>query len=164
VGKLEQRELFDTLTRDASAMMQARACAFFLHDPASASLRLASYTGDAETLSPEGDLPLRSCLSASAVSARKPVSFADIQSPESLDLLDVPRDPAIRSVLAAPMLFEGDVMGVLVDLHGPVAASSTTTRSACAAPWRAWAPSPCRIPASTPGCSRARSRCARTSA
>jgi signal transduction histidine kinase len=113
VGKLEQRELFDTLTRDACAMLQAHACAFFLHDPGSASLRLVSYTGDAETLSPEGDLPLRSCLSASAVHTRKPVSFADIQSPEFYDLADLPRDPELRSVLAAPMLFEGEVMGVL---------------------------------------------------
>ncbi|HXQ79865.1 MAG TPA: GAF domain-containing protein [Opitutaceae bacterium] len=113
VGKLEQRELFDTLTRDASAMMQAHACAFFLHDPRSASLRLASYTGVAETLSPEGDLPLRSCLFASAVNARKPVTFADVRSPECLDLQDLPRDPAIQSVLAAPMLFEGDVLGIL---------------------------------------------------
>jgi signal transduction histidine kinase len=113
VGKLEQRELFDTLTRDAAAMMQARSCAFYLHDPGSASLRLVSYTGDPENLSPEGDIPLRSCLSASAVHARKPVSFADIQSPECVDLLDLPRDASIRSVLAAPMLFEGDVMGVL---------------------------------------------------
>src|SRR5271165_1469725 len=113
VGKLEPRELFDTLTRDASAMMQARSCAFFLHNPASSSLRLASYTGDAAALSPEGDIPLRSCLTASAVNARKPVSFAGLQSPECADLLDVPRDPAIHSVLAAPMLFEGDVLGVL---------------------------------------------------
>ena len=81
--------------------------------PASSSLRLASYTGDAATLSPEGDLPLRSCLTASAVSAKKPVSFADMQSPDCADLHDLPRDPAVRSVLAAPMLFEGDVMGVL---------------------------------------------------
>jgi signal transduction histidine kinase len=113
VGKLEQRALFDTLTRDAAAMMQARACAFFLHDPAGASLRLASYSGDAEALSPEGDLPLRSCLSAAAVNARKTMTFANLRLPECLDLLDVPRDSAIRSMLAAPMLFEGDVMGVL---------------------------------------------------
>src|ERR1019366_9441667 len=59
VGKLEQRELFDTLTRDATAMLQARSCAFFLHDPGSASLRLESFTGDPGTLSPEGDIPLR---------------------------------------------------------------------------------------------------------
>jgi len=113
VGKLEQRELFDTLTRDAAAMMQTRVCAFYLHDPVSASLRLVSFTGDPETLSPEGDLPLRSCLSASAVHTKKPVSFTDIQSPEFLDLVDLPRDPAIRSVLAAPMLLEGEVIGVL---------------------------------------------------
>lgn len=113
VGKLEQRELFDTLTRDAAAMLQARTCAFFLHDPGTATLRLAAYTGESETLSPEGDLPLRSCLSASAVHTRKPVSFPDIQSPEFYDLADLPRDPMIRSVLAAPMIFEGEVMGVL---------------------------------------------------
>ncbi|HXN35832.1 MAG TPA: GAF domain-containing protein [Opitutaceae bacterium] len=113
VGKLEQRELFDTLTRDAAAMLQARTCAFFLHDPGSSILRLASYTGESETFSPEGDLPLRSCLTASAVHTRKPVSFADIQSPEFFDLADLPRDPRIRSVLAAPMIFEGEVMGVL---------------------------------------------------
>jgi signal transduction histidine kinase len=113
VGKLEQRELFDTLTREASLMLQARCCAFFLHEPASSSLRLASFTGDSETLSPEGDLPLRSCLSASAVRTRKPMSFNNVQSPEFLDLVDIPRDSHIRSVLTTPMLFEGEVMGVL---------------------------------------------------
>jgi signal transduction histidine kinase len=114
VGKLEQRELFDTLTRDASAMMQAKACAFFLFDPSAASLRLASFRGDPGTLTPEGDLPLRSCLSASAVRTRKPVSYSNIQSPEFFDLLDLPRDPELKSVIAAPMLFEGEVLGVLV--------------------------------------------------
>ncbi len=113
VGKLEQRELFDTLTRDASAMMQAKACAFFLFDPGAASLRLASFRGDAGTLTPEGDLPLRSCLSASAVRTRRPVSYVNIQSPEYADLVDLPRDPTLRSVIAAPMLFEGEVLGVL---------------------------------------------------
>ncbi|MFY9926047.1 MAG: GAF domain-containing protein [Opitutaceae bacterium] len=113
VGKLEQRELFDTLTRDAQAMMQAKACAFFLFDYGTSSLRLASYRGEPGALSPEGDLPLRSCLCASAVRTRKPVSYPNIQSPEFHDLLDLPRDPALRSVIAVPMLFEGEVMGVL---------------------------------------------------
>jgi signal transduction histidine kinase len=47
------------------------------------------------------------------VSAKRPVSFTDVQSQDCADLQDLPRDPAVRSVLAAPMLFEGDVMGVL---------------------------------------------------
>jgi signal transduction histidine kinase len=114
VGKLEQRELFDTLTRDAASMMQAKACAFFLFDPGAASLRLASYRGDPGTLTPEGDLPLRSCLSASAIRTRKPVAYVNIQSPEFFDLVDLPRDPSLRSVIATPMIFEGDVLGVLV--------------------------------------------------
>src|ERR1700690_3882251 len=54
VGKLEQRELFDTLTRDAAAMLQARTCAFFLHDPGSSILRLASYTAECGAFSPGG--------------------------------------------------------------------------------------------------------------
>jgi signal transduction histidine kinase len=114
VGKLEQRELFDTLTREASAMMQARASAFFLFDPSAATLRLASYQGEGGTLAPEGELPLHSCLSASAIRTRKPVAFPDIQSAEFYDLQDLPRDPALRSVIAVPMLFEGEVLGVLV--------------------------------------------------
>jgi signal transduction histidine kinase len=114
VGKLEQRELFDTLTRDALAMMQAKASAFFLFDPGAATLRLVSYQGDPGTLAPEGDLPLHSCLSASAIRTRKPVAFPDIQSAEFYDLQDLPRDPALRSVIAVPMLFEGEVLGVLV--------------------------------------------------
>ena len=114
VGKLEQRQLFDTLTRDATAMMQAKACALYLLDPGSGDLRLASYRGAPGTLAPEGDLPLRLCLAASAVRTRRPVSFADIQSPEFRDLADLPRDPELRSVIATPLLFESEVLAVLV--------------------------------------------------
>jgi signal transduction histidine kinase len=114
VGKLEQRQLFDTLTRDASAMMQAKACALYLLEPGTGDLRLASYRGAPGTLAPEGDLPQRLCLAASAVRTRRPVSFADIQSPEFRDLLDLPRDPGLRSVIATPLLFESEVLAVLV--------------------------------------------------
>ncbi len=113
VGKLEQRELFETLTRDALAMMQAKACSFFTYDPSASSLRLASFRGAPDTLTPEGDLPVRLCLAASAIRTRKAVSFSDIQSPEFHDLQDLPKDPELRSVIATPMLFEGEVMGVL---------------------------------------------------
>ncbi len=112
VGKLEQRALFDTLTRDAVAMLQARACGFYLHDLAAGTLRLTSFAGQAESPG-EDDLPLRSCLIASAVHTRKPIAFADIQSPVFADLSDIPRDRALQSVLAAPMLYEGEVLGVL---------------------------------------------------
>jgi signal transduction histidine kinase len=133
VGKLEQRELFDTLTRDAAAMMQSKACAFFLYDPGPSSLRLVSYRGDPGSLTPEGDLPLRLCLSASAVRTKKPVSYADIQSAEFYDLLDLPRDPELRSVIAAPMLFEGEVLGVLVAFTNRVRVFDNDEKRLCSA-------------------------------
>jgi signal transduction histidine kinase len=133
VGKLEQRELFDTLARDASTMMQAKACAFFLYDESTSTLRLASYTGQVDTLTPEGDIPLRQCLSASAVRTRRPVSFTDIQSPEFHDVLDLPRDTELRSVIAVPLLFEGEVLGVLVIFMDRIRIFDNDERRLCSA-------------------------------
>ena len=113
VTKLEQQELLDTLTREARHMLQARACALFLHSAATSSVACASLTGHAITPLPAGELPLDSCLVASPIHTRRAVWFPDVQSPEFRELLDVPSDPALRSVLATPMLFEGEVLGVV---------------------------------------------------
>jgi signal transduction histidine kinase len=113
VTKLEQQELFDTLTREARHMMQARACALYLHRAGSHALRFASLASVVATPRPDGELPLDSCFVAAALHTRRQVAFADIQSSEFLDLVDWPRDVALRSVLATPMLYEGEVLGVL---------------------------------------------------
>jgi len=133
VGKLEERALFDTLTRDAVVMLQARACAFYIHDLNAATLRFASFAGRAEAPSYEGDLPLRSCLIASAVHTRKPVAFADIQSAVFADLADIPRDRALQSVLAAPMLYEGEVLGVLAVYNDRVRRFDNDEKQLCSA-------------------------------
>ncbi len=113
VTKLEQQELFDTLTREARNMMEARACALYLHDAANGTVRCASLTAGGDTPPPAGELELDSCLVASPIHTRHQVWFQDIQSPEYGELLDIPADPVFRSVLATPMLFEGDVLGVI---------------------------------------------------
>jgi signal transduction histidine kinase len=113
VTKLEQQELFDTITREARTMMQTRGCALYLHNDGKGTVRCASFTNAALTPPPAGELPLDSCLVASPIHTRHQVWFADIQSPEFRELLDLPRDPTLRSVLATPMLFEGEVLGVV---------------------------------------------------
>jgi signal transduction histidine kinase len=113
VTKLEQQELFDTLTREARRTLQARACALFLHDADAGTVRCASLTNGTITPLPTGPLPVDSCLVASPIHTRHPVWFPDIQSPEYRELLDLPDDPTLRSVLATPMLFEGEVLGVV---------------------------------------------------
>ncbi|HEY8932484.1 MAG TPA: GAF domain-containing protein [Rariglobus sp.] len=113
VGKLEQQELFDTITRDARTITNTRACAFYLYDSPRQTLRLISLTHSAIIELPEPDMPVASCLLASAIHTRKQIEFMNIQSPEFLDVVDLPRDPALRSLLAAPVLYENEVIGVL---------------------------------------------------
>ncbi|MSU24753.1 MAG: GAF domain-containing protein [Opitutus sp.] len=133
VSKFEQQELFATLTRDAREMMQASACALYLHDAGTKTLRFASLSGASATPLPRDDLPLDSCLLAAAVHTRRTVQFADLQSPEFHDLVDLPRDPTLVSVLATPMLYEGDVLGVIAVFTGRLHRFDNDEKRLCAA-------------------------------
>ena len=50
VTKLEPQELFDTLTREACRMLQARACALYLYDAGRRTVRCASLTNAVATV------------------------------------------------------------------------------------------------------------------
>lgn len=112
VTKLEQQELFDTLAREARGMLAAAACALYLYDAATATIRCASLSGASAAWRSE-PLPLDSCLVAAAIHTRRAITFADIQSPDFRELADLPPDETLTSVLATPMIFEGEVLGVL---------------------------------------------------
>jgi len=62
---------------------------------------------------PPEDLPLGHCLLASVVHTRRQIEFQNVRSPEYVDVIDLPRDAAVHSLLAAPLLYEGEAMGVL---------------------------------------------------
>ncbi len=133
VSQLEQQELFKTLARDTLKMMQARACALYVYDAERATVRVVSFTGAAAAPPPTTDLPIDSCLIAAAIHTRRPVSFPDIQSPDFLDVVDLPRDPALRSVLATPVACEGEVLGVLVVFSDRVHRFDNDEKRLCAA-------------------------------
>ena len=119
VTKLEQQELFDTVAEETRSITQTRTCALYLHDSARKTVRLAALAGPAGAPPPPGtpkssdELPVDSCLVGGAVVTRKQLEFANIQSPDLFDVVDLPRDAQLRSVLATPMQVEGDVLGVL---------------------------------------------------
>lgn len=113
VSKLEQQELFDTITRDARIITNTRACAFYLYDAPRDTLRMISLTNSVIVPLPEPDLPVASCVLSAAVHTRRQIEFLNIQSAEFGDLIDLPRDPSLRSLLAAPVLYENEVIGVL---------------------------------------------------
>ena len=133
VTKLEQQELLDTLTREARKMLPARACALYLLDASAKTVRCASFTNAAAIPAPAGDLPLDSCMVASPIHTRRQIAFPDVQSPEFGELLDVPADPALRSVLATPLRFEGEVLGVLVLFTDRIRRFDNDEKRLCAA-------------------------------
>jgi signal transduction histidine kinase len=133
VSKLEQQELFDTLTRDARAMMQVHACSLYLHDSSAGTIRFGSWANAAATPAPEGSFPLQSCLVAAAIHTRRQVAFANVHSPEFIELLDLPPDTSLRSLLATPVLYEGEVLGVLAVFTDRVHRFDNDEKRLCAA-------------------------------
>lgn len=113
VTKLEPQELLDTITRGARLITQTQACALYLFEPVQGTVRLASLNSHGRMDTPAGDLPLESCLVSAPIQTRRQVEFANVQSPEFLDVVDLPRDPGLRSVLATPLIYEHEVLGVL---------------------------------------------------
>ena len=134
VTKLEQQELFDTLTREARHMMQASACALYLHDAAAGAVRCVSFL-PAEGGPPTRDhpTPLDSCLVAPAIHTRKQVAFGDIQSPDFHELGDRPGDASLVSVLATPLLIESEVLGVLAVFTSRIHRFDNDEKRLCAA-------------------------------
>ena len=122
VSQLEEQELFDTVTQEARQIMGARLCALYLHDAAQATAQLVSVSSPAPADSvatagsvplPAGHLPLDHCLIAAVLHAKRQIEFQNLSSPEYADVIDLPRDHGLHSLLAAPLLFEGEAIGVL---------------------------------------------------
>ena len=118
VTKLEEDELLDSVTREARRIMGMRLCALYLHDPARQTARLVSCAGaDAPPAGdgpqPAGDLPLDHCLTASVFHTKRQVEFHNVQSPDYADVIDLPRAERLHSLLAAPLLEEGEAIGAL---------------------------------------------------
>lgn len=113
VTKLETRELHDAVTRDAATILGCRASALYLHWPEQDAVELVSLSNPTLEDNIATTFPLESCLVAAVIHTRRQIEFLNIQSPEFIDVVDLPRDPSLRSMLAVPMLYEQEVVGVL---------------------------------------------------
>lgn len=117
VAKLDEQGVLDTVVRDAGRLVHACASAVYLHDARAGTLRMASWcspAGDpAAYPKPEYTFPVDDCGIAGAVHTRRTIEFADIHTPDFLDLPDIPKDPRLRSMLLTPVAFDGEVVAVL---------------------------------------------------
>jgi GAF domain-containing protein len=113
VTKLERQELHDAITRDTLGLLAANASVLFEYVPARRCLRAVSLAGPSGAVPPDGDLPLDSCLVGATLQTRRQLEFFNVQSPEYIDVVDLPRHPNLRSLLAVPMFWENEAVGVL---------------------------------------------------
>ncbi|MCC6414688.1 MAG: GAF domain-containing protein [Opitutaceae bacterium] len=113
VGKLAPQELFESITRDACRLLGGRSAALYLCDDSLSHVRCVALHTPVPLAPPPGDMPVSSCLVAATVRTSRQTEFSDIQSPEFRSLADLPADPALRSVLITPLIYERDVLGVL---------------------------------------------------
>ncbi|HRE82792.1 MAG TPA: ATP-binding protein, partial [Opitutaceae bacterium] len=79
------------------------------------------------------DLPLESSAVATVLQTRKQLEFANVQSPEYMDVTDLPSDDRLRSMLATPLVFEGEVLGVLAVFTGQIHRFNNDEKRLCAA-------------------------------
>jgi signal transduction histidine kinase len=117
VGKLEERELLESVVLDARRIMHAKASAVYLHDPTRSQVYLAAWSAPEGFClsSPEVNhrFHVDDCAISAALHTRKVVEFQNIQAPEYHDLPDIPQEPSLVSMLVTPMVLEGEVIGAL---------------------------------------------------
>ncbi|MBI5381369.1 MAG: GAF domain-containing protein [Opitutae bacterium] len=137
VAQVEEHELLDTVVRDTRQVMQARACGLYLYDATRGTIRLAALA-DPEAVTPlrpnpHDEFPVDACAISAAIHTRKPIEFANVQSPDFRDMPDLPADSRLRSVLLTPLVFEREVYGALAVFTDHVHRFTNAEKRLCAA-------------------------------
>lgn len=117
VAKLEENAVLETVARDAGRLVHACATAVYIVDQETKRVSLGAWfdpSGDPAAYPKSGDsFPLNECAIASVVHTARTVEFANIHTPDFLDLPDVPKDARLRTMLVTPMVIDGQVVAAL---------------------------------------------------
>ena len=113
-AKLAPGELMESLTRESHRLAHCRLASVQIYDAQQRRVRLQAHhpAGEHFHKTPR-DCAIEDSLAGSAISTRRQVEYANIQQAEFLDLLDIPADLQVVSVLCTPLIVEDEVVGVL---------------------------------------------------
>src|SRR3954469_7040222 len=123
VAQLAPEELLSTLTQSGRALFNARLCLLHDYDEPRRELRLHAWSADGD-LSAAGltlqqqTVPADVSLLAAAIRSGRATEFQNIDGPGYSEAADLPRNRALCSALAAPLILEGKPAGVLSVFHG----------------------------------------------
>lgn len=114
VSNLEIQNLWDSITEAALDLTGARMSTLQLYDKKQGLVTMkAVRPSSGEFQSSVEILRIEESMSASAIQTRKQIEFPNITTPDYLDLLDTPQQEDVVSCLSTPMIYEGEVIGVI---------------------------------------------------
>lgn len=113
VKKRELQELLGSITSEALSIMHCKVCAVFLLDPTKQVLSLQALSGSQRFTDYEERLALEDSAIGTAISRRKTIEVYDLQRTEEYHFQPVIRNEQLVSMLACPILYEDETIGVL---------------------------------------------------
>lgn len=113
VSRRELQDILDTITAEARALMGCRICAIFLLGPHGKNLKLGALDGEQNWQRYDEDLHIEDSAVGVAISRRKQVSVLNLPLTEEHHFIDLTQDLGLVSMLSTPIIFEGEVIGVL---------------------------------------------------
>jgi signal transduction histidine kinase len=113
VGRLDMSDLFGQITSEALNLGRFRLAALFLYDKDAERLKLEALSGTRSLTTYSETLQLEESAIGTAIRRRKQVEVADLPRSEEHHFIEVVQSEGLVSMLASPLLFENEVVGVL---------------------------------------------------
>jgi signal transduction histidine kinase len=113
VTKLELDELLSSVARETQEISRSQLCTIQIYHSETEKVSLrASHPAGNPNAGPV-ELDINGSLASAAIKTRRQVEFRRLQSADYSEVVDLPADPTIQSVLSTPILLDGDVIGVI---------------------------------------------------
>jgi signal transduction histidine kinase len=113
VGELDSNEILEGLAREGRKIMDCKCCAIFLLSPDKKELHLHTMIGQAGKVTANESLMINNSVIGAAVQRRKQVEVNDLAFTEENNFQLVIQREGLVSMLASPIIFKDEVIGVL---------------------------------------------------
>ena len=116
VARLEEGDLLATLTRSGRGLFDARLCTLHACDPGQRTFELQAASSELnfpDSVLAREPFAAEHSLLATALRVGRVVEFQDLNGATGHGAVDLPADPTLCSMLAAPLLVDGAPAGVL---------------------------------------------------
>ncbi|MGZ0656773.1 GAF domain-containing protein [Coraliomargarita sp. W4R53] len=114
VGELDIDELMEALTRQARQLMDCHSSALFLLSPDNRELHLHSFINASGVVEEKLTLPLEESALGASIHRRKQIEIHDLAFTEENDFLRTIQREGLISMLASPIIFGEEVIGVII--------------------------------------------------